>query len=91
MHRKMEETLHGNCTCSQPPFSSYRTGLTGKQSAPFERALNSGPEMTSRFSFPLYLYMITALEGRGNTYEPYSCAHAKKPVIVPSKKVSLAK
>jgi hypothetical protein len=38
MYRKMEETLHGNCACTQPPFSAPRTQHAGKQSPPFERA-----------------------------------------------------
>jgi hypothetical protein len=38
MYRKMDPTIHGNCTCIQPAFSAYRTQLTGKPSAPFERA-----------------------------------------------------
>jgi hypothetical protein len=46
MYRKMEETIHGNCACIQPPFSAVRTRLTGKPSAPFERALNFDPEKT---------------------------------------------
>jgi hypothetical protein len=31
------ETIAQNCTCSQPGFSAYRTKLTGKPNATFER------------------------------------------------------
>jgi hypothetical protein len=34
---KWIQTIHGNCAFIQPPFSAFRTGLTGKPSAPFER------------------------------------------------------
>jgi hypothetical protein len=40
--QEMDKTLHGNCACTQPELSVYRTGLTGKPSAPFDRALHFG-------------------------------------------------
>ncbi len=46
----MDKTIHGNCTYIQPPFSAYRTQLTGKPSTPLERALSYGPETSLRFS-----------------------------------------
>jgi hypothetical protein len=45
----MEEALHGNSACIQPLFSVVRTQLAGKQSPPFERALNSSLETALRF------------------------------------------
>jgi hypothetical protein len=47
----MEETLHGNCACIQPPFSGVRTELAGEQSPPFERALNPGLETRLGFKY----------------------------------------
>jgi hypothetical protein len=38
----VQETIHGSSACIQPPNSATKTQLTGKQSAPFERALNFG-------------------------------------------------
>jgi hypothetical protein len=71
MYRKMEQTLHGSCASIQPPFSAYRTGLKGKQSAPFERALNNVLETTyTDLPFTFYLTMISAFEGSGITVEP---------------------
>jgi hypothetical protein len=70
MYRKMDKTIHGNCACIQPLFSAYRTELSGKPSVPFERAKNSSLETVLRFTFTLYLYMISAFEGHGNTYKP---------------------
>ncbi len=64
--RKIEETIHGNCVCTQPAFSANRIELTAKQSAPFERTLKFG----LRFYFYFPLYMISALEGHGNAYGP---------------------
>ncbi len=44
---KMDKTIHGNFACISLPFLANRTQLTGKPSAPFERALN-GLETTLR-------------------------------------------
>ncbi len=66
----MNKTIHRNCACIQTAFLLYGTELTGKPSAPFESAENSGLE--KRLSdFTLPVYMISAFEGRGNgnTYE----------------------
>jgi hypothetical protein len=49
MCRKIDKTLHGNCTSIPPPFSAYRTQLTGKQVRAFVRAYNFGLETTLRF------------------------------------------
>jgi hypothetical protein len=38
IYRKMDTTIYGNYACIQPAFLAYRTQLTGKPSAPFERA-----------------------------------------------------
>jgi hypothetical protein len=54
MYRKMEETIHGNSACIQPPFSAFRTQLTGNPSPPFERAEKSRLETTYRF----YIYFV---------------------------------
>jgi hypothetical protein len=35
---KWKKIIHGNRAYIIPPFSAYRTQLTGKPSAPFERA-----------------------------------------------------
>jgi hypothetical protein len=51
--RKCFKTIHGNCASIQLPFSAVRTALTGKPSAPFERAGNSGIE-TIKLKFYIY-------------------------------------
>jgi hypothetical protein len=63
----MNIKLHGNCACIQPPFSAYRTQLTGKESVPFKRMLNFGLETYTDLKFTLYLYLVSAIEGGGNT------------------------
>jgi hypothetical protein len=47
--------------CIQPPFSAYRTQITGNQIARFKRTLN-GLEKTLEFTFILYLHMISPFE-----------------------------
>jgi hypothetical protein len=73
---KMDTIIHRNCACIQLAFSAYRTQLTGKLNGPFKRALNFTVETELRSYIYLYLYMISALEGHGNTHEPvriYAC------------------
>ncbi len=50
------KTIHGKCTCIQPAFSAYRTQLTGKTSAPFERALNSGYLLVTSGRIFVFIY-----------------------------------
>ncbi len=39
-YRKMDKTIYRNCPSIQHAASAYMTQLTGKPSAPFERAYN---------------------------------------------------
>ncbi len=50
----MDKAIHRNCACIQTSFSAYKTELTGKPSAPFERVLNSGLLTTLRS----YIYFV---------------------------------
>jgi hypothetical protein len=58
MHRKMDTTIHENSAFIQPPFSATRTGITGKTSPPFERALNSGLDTATAWRFNIYFLFV---------------------------------
>jgi hypothetical protein len=47
MYVKMDKAIYWNCACIQSAFLADRNQLTGKSSAPFERALNFGLETAS--------------------------------------------
>ncbi len=51
----MYKTSYQNLVCIQTVFSAYRTQLTGKQSAPLERAIHSG--MNQHYYFR-YIYNV---------------------------------
>jgi hypothetical protein len=87
MYRKMDKTVYGNFACMQPPFSAYRTQLTGKRKYTFRK---NGRFLSRNNITGLYLcnilllYMISDSEGHGNTYKPvrlclYACCTYKKP------------
>jgi hypothetical protein len=56
MYRKMDPTILRNCTCIQPAFLAYRTQLTGKPSAAFDRAYFVLETKHADFKFTLGLY-----------------------------------
>jgi hypothetical protein len=65
MQREKDRNIHIKCSCIQPEFSAYRAQLTGKQSAPFERAYNSGLEVNIKILHllcTLHLCMLSGLE-----------------------------
>jgi hypothetical protein len=68
MYRKTDKAE--SCSrelCLHPPaFSAHITQLTGKPSAQFERTENSSLQTALRFTFTLYLYIISAFEGHEN-------------------------
>ncbi len=53
MYRKMDKTIHRNCACILPPFSAYRTQLTGKPIAPFEKNV-----FRSNYTIKIYITFV---------------------------------
>jgi hypothetical protein len=49
-------TIHQNCDCFQPPISAYRTQITRKQNAPFERTLNF--DLAATLGFLIYFAFV---------------------------------
>jgi hypothetical protein len=54
MYRKLDKTIHRNCTCIQVALSDSRIELTGKPNAPFEEAVHFGLKTKLR----LYIYSV---------------------------------
>jgi hypothetical protein len=72
MYRKLDKTIHRNCTCIQVALSDSRIELTGKPNAPFEEAVHFGLKTKLRLSTStVYLYMISAFDKHGKPHTSY--------------------